>query len=646
MIRMIKRMLPLFLAVLFLLAAAGTSFFVILGETRIYAEETSEPSKTTPENKAENPENEPDPEISDPVITKVTAEIDGKTLDLIHKAGLTETQPIDVLTIEVEYDGVSEEYKKANHKITSLKFNNDIFEGTISDENFKITFTNSEDDKYIFKIELHKITFNFDEYQREMGKTSISITYDDNKDSTVSLDIDLKFQPLKDNFNILSYQFLDNGRTYNSSIHHGTVLGLEVTVCDEGITETTLRKQVDQHRVKISFSNNNFKLRNGAQFKIKDIKPLTLGGVQYTIVCDNNHIEYMGLNQQLALLIDYGNQKTRTVSKNVNECVLKSNDDLIDYYDRYFNDDDDDDDDESSRPYIAPPTPNIIITNYDYGGGNVTAASKFDLKITFKNTSKRLPIDNIVMKVTVPEAFTMTSSSNTFYVEKLGRNSSVVRTMGLSVKPNAEPISHPIQIEFSFEAVIDETRKQFTSDEEISIPVAQLDRFAMNNFDYPEMIFVGEGTSVEATFINKGKTEIYNVSAEITGNISQSGQKQFIGNVEGGKEESADFMINADIPGEVSGEVIITYEDANMNVGELRSPFCMTAQSMDVMSPDETDMAMNPEEFEAESVKWYSKLPVWTWIAGSIVLIIAFAFVRKLIRAHQEKLLEEQDEDF
>lgn len=636
MSRFFNRVLPLFLAVIFLLAAAGTSFFVVLGGSHVAAED---PGSTSVEPSSDNTEPS-NTSITDEntSITGVTAVIEGKPYDLSEKV-LKSGLKIDTLEITIHHDGISAANVKNTYKqITDLKFNNETFECSVFDSlEINPTEPNSKDD-CTYTIKLSDITYNTG------SELSLTITYADDKETSVNAAKSLK-SPVDESYDIEVIQFLDNGKAYNSSIRYGMVLGLKVTIHDDGITETALNKQIDAGYVKVKFNNNNFELRNGAKFKIANIKELSSGGVSYNIVCKDNNIEYMGLNQQLALSIDYGNLKTRIVSDKIQECVPKSDDSYNRYYDRYY-DDDDDDDDESSRPDIAPPTPNIIITKYDYGGGNVTAAGKFQLKITFKNTSKKLPIDNIVMKVSVPEAFTMTSSSNTFYVEKLSRNSSVVRTMDLSVKPNAEPISHPIKIEFSFEAVIDEARKQFTSEEEISIPVAQLDRFSMNNLEYPEMIFVGEGTNIEATFINKGKTPVYNVSAEITGNISQPGQKQFIGNIEEGKEESADFMINADMPGEVSGEVIITYEDANMNIGELRSPFTLTAQGMDVMPPDDANMAMNPEEFEAESVKWYSEIPVWTWIVGGIVLIIIFAFVRKLIRVRHEKMLEEQDEDF
>ena len=313
--------------------------------------------------------------------------------------------------------------------------------------------------------------------------------------------------------------------------------------------------------------------------------------------------------------------------------------------DRY---DDDDDDESSSRPEIAPPTPTIIVSEYDYGGGNVTAASNFNLKMRFTNTSKKLPVDNIVVKLTMPEALTLTSSSNTFYIEKMSRESSVERTIGVSVKPNAEPVSQAIKLSFTYEAVIDEERKQLTAEQEISIPVSQLNRFSVDPVEVPSEIHVGDDTNVEVNFVNKGKTPVYNVTAEISGNISQPGQRQFIGNVEEGKEDSASFTLGATESGEISGEILITYEDANMNVSEIRQPFTTTAVSYDEPADDSMMTGGMPIDDQPAVTPWYQTVPVWAWMVGGVVLVIFLAFIIKLLRARQkeEVLLEEDDEDF
>ncbi len=371
---------------------------------------------------------------------------------------------------------------------------------------------------------------------------------------------------------------------------------------------------------------------------------LSGGGVEYTITFSD--VTYRGRNNYLILELNY--------------MGLDYIDYPLDRYDLYepapddnnnnnnYPDDDDDHNSSSSKPDIPPPTPNIIVSTYDYGGGNVTAAGNFTLTMTLMNTSKRVNVDNVVMKLSVPEAFTLTSSSNTFYIERIAKRSSVERTVNLSVKPNADAISHPIKVSFTYESVINDERKQFSAEQDISIPVSQLDRFSLNPVEMPSEIYVGEDSSIEATFVNKGKSTVYNVTAEITGNLSQPGQRQFIGNVESGKEESADFLIGALEAGTISGEVVISYEDANMNVNELRSPFTTTAVSFEMPAPDPGLDVMNPDDIgEAPPEPWYQKIPVWGWTTGGVTAIILLSFAAKAMRRHRElKLLEDSDEDF
>lgn len=600
MSRFINRIIPLVLAVIFLLAAAGTSFFVVLGGSKVLAEESAEEGK--------------------PEVTSIT--VDGKD---ISKTVL----PNGEVNLKIELSVSTDEYKnKIEGKNCSVTFNTGNFSSETS-ENPTPKDVNETEKETTFSITLSNITYKQNEDHVEfIFNFGDSVIYD------FTYKVLLPPSPDPQNCSIESYQVYDGSSEYNSSIYPGTILDLKVEIIKSNLTAEEW-EQI-QKKIQVSLTGSSFSEASNYSYEVLS------GNVSKNFYIRFNNIKYLGGNKQFAISLSFDKGATsHTLTKTINQCVVDT------YYHDYDDDDDDDDDDDSSsKADIAPPTPNIIVTEYDYGGGNVPAAGNFTLKVTFKNTSKKLPIDNIVMKVTVPEAFTMTSSSNTFYVEKLGRDSAIERTMSLSVKPNAEPISQSIKLAFSFEAVIDETRKQFTSEEEISIPVVQLDRFSLNPLEVPEMIFVGEGTNIEATFVNKGKTPVYNVSAEITGNISKPGQKQFIGNIEAGKEETADFSISADMPGEISGEVVITYEDANMHVGELRAPFSATAQANNVMPPDDGELAMNPEGMEAEPVTWLSEIPIWTWVAAGVVLIILFAFAKKLYRTHKEKKMEEQDEDF
>lgn len=444
---------------------------------------------------------------------------------------------------------------------------------------------------------------------------------------------------------IQSLTFFNNDGAPVSEVRPNTHVTMKVEISDEGVSRDEFLAIRDQLRVNINRDTFQPDESNGLGYSIEQINTWKTTGVKYTITFPN--LFYTGETNKLLLVVNYGmvgsNEIVRSFRRDsIGDLIVR---DKTSRDDRY---DDDDDDESSSRPEIAPPTPTIIVSEYDYGGGNVTAASNFNLKMRFTNTSKKLPVDNIVVKLTMPEALTLTSSSNTFYIEKMSRESSVERTIGVSVKPNAEPVSQAIKLSFTYEAVIDEERKQLTAEQEISIPVSQLNRFSVDPVEVPSEIHVGDDTNVEVNFVNKGKTPVYNVTAEISGNISQPGQRQFIGNVEEGKEDSASFTLGATESGEISGEILITYEDANMNVSEIRQPFTTTAVSYDEPADDSMMTGGMPIDDQPAVTPWYQTVPVWAWMVGGVVLVIFLAFIIKLLRARQkeEVLLEEDDEDF
>ena len=459
---------------------------------------------------------------------------------------------------------------------------------------------------------------------------------------------DDKTDPTSDAYNIQGVQFLRDGKRL-TQLTNGDHAKMVITVVDTRFThdlyDALVAGKDPYDFFAFSINTDVFRINNlpGDHPDFFVGSSSNEKGVYYTITYPD--ITYTGESKTLRLSVSYPPEwgiGMTDFSKELNELKVKSPSS-----EREHNKNDDDDDDSSSRPDIAPPTPTLIVSEFDYGGASVAAASDFSLKLRFTNTSKKLPIDNIVIKITVPEAFTLKGSSNTIYLEKMSRESSIERTIALSVKPGAEPISHAIKLDFAYEAVIDEARKQLTSEQEISIPVTQLDRFTLNPVEVPSELYVGDDTSIEVSFVNKGKSPIYNVSAEIAGNIAQPGQRQFIGNIEAGKEDSADFQLGALEGGEVKGEIIITYEDANMHVTEIREPFTTTAISFSMPSDDGMD-AMNPMDEVPEETPWYQTIPVWGWMVGGVVLMIFAAFLIRLMlarRKEDEAFLEDDDED-
>lgn len=301
---------------------------------------------------------------------------------------------------------------------------------------------------------------------------------------------------------------------------------------------------------------------------------------------------------------------------------------------------DDDDDDDDTRMEMA--TPYVIVNNYSYGG-TITAGDTFPLSITLYNTSKNLDVQNMMVTITMPEAFMLTSSSNTFYIEELESEGMVTQTMNVTAKANAAPQSHNIEVSMKYQYVDDHlnSRRDNTTQETISIPVVQVDRFQVTGVDVSAEAYVGEETSVTVNFVNKGRSDVYNLSAEISGDIQNPGQQQNLGNLTSGSTGTADFYIIPNGEGVCTGEIKITYEDTNME--EKEATILWSTNVIDPMAGMEMGPGMgefDPGMMEDPGLMEEEKKPSWPFIAGgtgAAALIIGLIVRKRILKKRSEE---------
>ena len=253
----------------------------------------------------------------------------------------------------------------------------------------------------------------------------------------------------------------------------------------------------------------------------------------------------------------------------------------------------DDNDDTPDYGSMQMATPYVIVSNYNYGG-TVTAGDTFTLSLTFYNTSRNIDVSNMMITVTMPEALMLTSSSNTFYVDQLDSEATVTETMQVTAKANAAPQSHNIDVSMKYQYVDDHlvSRRDNTTQETISIPIIQVDRFQVTGVEVSPEIYLNEESYLTVNFVNKGRSDVYNLSAEITGDIQNPGQQQNLGNLTSGSTGTADFYITPNAEGVCSGEVKITYEDTNME--EKTATILWSTTVVDPMGGMDMGMGIGP----------------------------------------------------
>ena len=299
--------------------------------------------------------------------------------------------------------------------------------------------------------------------------------------------------------------------------------------------------------------------------------------------------------------------------------------------------------------------PQVIIESYTYGEEGVTSViggSTFTLGMTLRNTSASTAIENIKMVVssaadeTTGGVFTPASSSNSFFIAKVGAGETFSESIDLVVKADAPPKSYGIDVEISYDAVVDGTRQSLTATERITIPVSQPDRFEVEDAQISSTVYVGDSAYCSVSYVNKGKSAVYNLSIAVEGTgFTTADANTYVGNVEAGNGDYFETSLNVTEPGTIDGKFVITYEDSAGTQTTIERPFTATVMEMDWGEPDPME-PMEPVDVEPAMPLWGKILIIvgCVVVAGGIVVVVLR--IRRKKRKAVPVFDDEDDDDY
>lgn len=295
--------------------------------------------------------------------------------------------------------------------------------------------------------------------------------------------------------------------------------------------------------------------------------------------------------------------------------------------------------------------PQIIIESYDYGGMSVVGGQEFTLKMTFRNTSRETAIENMKMTVGNPAsesdtdvaAFTPAKSSNTFFIERIGPGETFSREIALYPKADASPKSYGVRISYKYEAVLNNARQELSDEETISIPLTQPDRFEVSDVVLSGPVYMGDSASLSISYVNMGKSSVYNLSVKLEGeNFTSGDMDTYIGNVESGNSDSFDTTLNPEAPGTITGKAIFTYEGPDGNAKSVEKEFSCEVMEMPIYDDPGMDMPVEPLPEESGGLPGWAK---WAIGGGCAVLLVAAVIVIRKIRKKRQAMLDLEDDD-
>lgn len=413
----------------------------------------------------------------------------------------------------------------------------------------------------------------------------------------------------------------------SSEIVKGNYVDLTLYVTDNDFLSLCGTTSYDKNNFSVTTpGDSSFLAGSGAG---AEIEKWTVGSTDKGMEIQLTGVYYVGGNDNtLKLIITQGNYNAIVTCKIDNATIIPTKPD-----------------DEKPDTETTAAQPYVIISSYSYGKGDLVAGETRNITMTFRNTSKTMAVENMMVTMTLPDAMMLTSSSNSFYIESLAAEGTITKTVNVTVKPTAAAQSHSMTVDFTYDYLDNGVRRNAKTTETISMPVLQVDRFTVTGIDLPQQIFIGEENNLSVNFVNKSRTDIYNLSAKLNcEGLSNNGEEQYLGNLASGTTSSADFYITGNEKGELVGEVIITYEDTNMNQRTVSVPFTTQVTSYeDVWGPSNPSVDPGMDPGADPGMEEPAGFP-WFWVIGGVVVVAAGVFVYLKLRKNKKESVDE-DED-
>jgi len=309
---------------------------------------------------------------------------------------------------------------------------------------------------------------------------------------------------------------------------------------------------------------------------------------------------------------------------------------------------------------VITTTPKIILSGYSYkpekeedqAAGHLYAGEKFTLSLTIENTSSEEAVRNIQLTLSNEAGVILPadSGSNTVYISKIGPGESVEKTLEFQSAPDAEAKAQSLAAKFNYESA--KTLKSYEAAETLSLPLMQRMRVRIDDPAVYGDALLGSSMPISFSLYNMGKSSIYNCMVEVEGEGLAMEESFYGGNVAAGSTMQADFNVIPSVAGEITGTVIVTYEDVYGEQTRVEKPLTLNVQDASAMQGGEGmegPGAGKPGMIDGGGAEAFNPnggapagLPVWAYIAiGAAALLGIGALVVVLRRKRRRKHLEE-----
>lgn len=285
-------------------------------------------------------------------------------------------------------------------------------------------------------------------------------------------------------------------------------------------------------------------------------------------------------------------------------------------------------------------TPQILISDFSFGGDSVNGGEVFDLNLTLKNNSKSTAVQNVIVKLSGGEAFVPAEGTDTTSIDKI--SSTAKLSQKFKCQNSAPSGVYPITASVTYEYFEGGEKVSQSAELSVSIPVVQPERIEFGSLALEDStVSVNEEQDCAFTVINSGKSAVSNGRIKLLDAEGKELSGAYIGNIEAGGQFASNYTLPVTFTSEGAQKLtlVFEYENEGGEPGSVSREFSVTAQQEE--DPYAELTAENDDDITGD--KDYTLFYLLGGIAVLIAVIIVAVVVKKRRKAKQnrEELYEE-----
>lgn len=275
-------------------------------------------------------------------------------------------------------------------------------------------------------------------------------------------------------------------------------------------------------------------------------------------------------------------------------------------------------------------TPQVLISNFSFGGDRIKGGENFTLNFKVNNNSSTTAVKNVIIKLGGGEAFVVADGTDTIALNSLSAGASKQISKQFQCLNGVKSGVYPVTASISYEYFDSGEKAQGTAELTMSIPVVQPDIVSFEGIDLVDKtINTNQETDCAFQIINSGQTKLSNGRVILKDENGTELASAFIGNIEAGMQFSSNYTlpVTFEKDGIKNLTLVLEYENENAEKKSIEQQFRVTVEEY-----QDPYAELNSDDDAQTAEKSSPVVPIICAVVGVIVLVAAAVVIVKVVK--------------